>query len=108
MRGELQLALSKRKSRPIVVMGHRFRWSFSAPYDSSCMNHRLVLVVQSEEGAGSKIVGTGSSETRNDYLLESTKMMTPLVVSKIIEAKLKNGWKPDLRSDCELNLDDFL
>lgn len=91
LRQAIELSLSKRNSRPIVVDGIRYRWSFSAPYNIEKNLHKLNLTVQLASG-GTKLIGTGHCATNNRYLLESTVIMRPANVAQIISFAIANGW----------------
>ena len=97
------MALSKRNSRPIEVDGVRYRWAFSAPYDSDLDRHRLNLTIQPENGLSTKLIGTGECHTNNDHLLESTVIMTPAIVSTIIRDAIAKGWTLDGDKDWFVN-----
>ncbi len=83
--------------------GVPYRWAFSAPYDSDLNLHRLNLTIQPENGVGAKLVGNGKCHTNNEYLLESTVVMTPAIVSSIISAAIANGWRLDGDKDWIVN-----
>ena len=83
--------------------GVRYRLAFSAPYDSRLDLHRLNLTIQTEDGHGTKLIGTGQCHTNNEYLLESTVIMTPAIVSKIICTAIKDGWIVDGDKDWLVN-----
>ena len=83
--------------------GVPYRWAFSAPYDSHLNLHRLNLTVQPENGAGTKLIGTGECHTNNEYLLESTVIMTPAIVSTIISSAITDGWSLDGNKDWIVN-----
>ena len=97
------MAISKRNSRLIVADGIRYRWAFSAPFDSQQNTHRLTLTIQAENGTGTKLIGTGECPTNNEYLLESVVVMTPGIVSTIIASAVTDGWIVDGNVDCFVN-----
>ncbi|MCP5031606.1 MAG: hypothetical protein GY939_07350 [Actinomycetia bacterium] len=79
------MALSRKKSRQIVVEGISYRWAVSmdSGYD--------VVVVQHDSGTGQRLEAQTSLWRRPG----EHRRITPAGVSALITYALTNGWVPD-------------
>ena len=104
--------LPKRKSRPIVVAGHRFRYSISCSWrDSGVFDFNITI--QSESKNGSKLLAKGLV-TRNFWLdfpnpeIEpgTYPIITPRHIEAMVMKALNEGWSYEAgESDHPLVLD---
>lgn len=104
------MALSKRKSRTIIVDNQKYRWSPSQ--DSGYM----ILVVQHFSGKGKKLEIVISDDQNivienGSYSIEigSTNklIITPKLVETLIKDSIKIGWNPLLSGPpAQLSLND--
>lgn len=100
------MALTKKKSRPIVVNDECYRFQISTTKVDKDWNFTLNLTIQHEEKKGSVLQIKGLvtrdfwlmfSELGNDWKKEDYPIVLPKHISKIINLSLKNGWLPKIK-----------
>jgi len=99
--------LSKKKSRPITVNDQKYRWAIAPD------GEYVTLVVQHAESNGQKLEIIIKTDV-NRFWLEfpntgdlNMRVVTPSLVSNLIEEALNLGWLPTLKnSPLELSLNE--
>ena len=83
------MALNKRKSRPINVKGIDYRWQF---FEDSGFNS---ISIQSVQGNGQKLVVFQSWSHAGTPYISTEDPVTPRDIRFMIEFGLANGWEPN-------------
>lgn len=91
------MALSKKKSRPIVVDGQGYRWQF---FENWGWND---VTIQCAEGTGPKLVIQFPWDHSPPPYISFLPPVTPSKVSELIQNAIGQGWRP-LSSDKTMNM----
>ena len=88
------MAISKKKSRKIVVDGQAYRWAVSEDSGYS------VVVVQSDLGSGQKLEALLDWACRTSTATGAgvrIPEITPAMVSQLVRSALREGWRSEAR-----------